>query len=192
MLCRLIFSFVFFFTYNVNPDVFCFFFLMIRRPPRSTLFPYTTLFRSVTRCRKIAWGRESNFNRETGIFPVHSGVGACDVRHPFSGQAPCLGASPTGPQHSSFRAGALGRNSRVFWLFAAWFGCRDYGLVAATWEYATGFLACRAGGGARHPGYYHRARPAALERAARLGGSRSDCCGRGDGPGGDAQVGRVG
>src|SRR5437588_8787688 len=30
------------------PTFFCsfFFFLMIRRPPRSTLFPYTTLFRS--------------------------------------------------------------------------------------------------------------------------------------------------
>src|SRR3712207_7276829 len=27
--------------------MFVFFFLMIRRPPRSTLFPYTTLFRSV-------------------------------------------------------------------------------------------------------------------------------------------------
>src|SRR3712207_7119826 len=26
--------------------MWCFFFLMIRRPPRSTLFPYTTLFRS--------------------------------------------------------------------------------------------------------------------------------------------------
>src|SRR3712207_9286930 len=26
---------------------YCCFFLMIRRPPRSTLFPYTTLFRSV-------------------------------------------------------------------------------------------------------------------------------------------------
>src|ERR1039457_7592868 len=26
------------------------FFLMIRRPPRSTLFPYTTLFRSETKC----------------------------------------------------------------------------------------------------------------------------------------------
>src|SRR3712207_9099719 len=26
---------------------FCFCFLMIRRPPRSTLFPYTTLFRSI-------------------------------------------------------------------------------------------------------------------------------------------------
>src|SRR5438309_8516171 len=28
---------------------FFFFFLMIRRPPRSTLFPYTTLFRSLQR-----------------------------------------------------------------------------------------------------------------------------------------------
>src|SRR5256885_15217783 len=28
------------------PFCFFFFFLMIRRPPRSTLFPYTTLFRS--------------------------------------------------------------------------------------------------------------------------------------------------
>src|SRR5947208_13908696 len=30
--------------------VFFFFFLMIRRPPRSTLFPYTTLFRSEVDC----------------------------------------------------------------------------------------------------------------------------------------------
>src|SRR2546427_3100259 len=30
----------------VTHNVVCFFFLMIRRPPRSTLFPYTTLFRS--------------------------------------------------------------------------------------------------------------------------------------------------
>src|SRR2546429_5092569 len=29
-------------------STFLFFFLMIRRPPRSTLFPYTTLFRSQT------------------------------------------------------------------------------------------------------------------------------------------------
>src|SRR5256885_12048819 len=29
-------------------DMTLFFFLMIRRPPRSTLFPYTTLFRSFT------------------------------------------------------------------------------------------------------------------------------------------------
>src|ERR1044071_10274872 len=35
---------------------FCFFFLMIRRPPRSTLFPYTTLFRSRQKSRS---GRKS-------------------------------------------------------------------------------------------------------------------------------------
>src|SRR2546427_9099674 len=33
---------------------FFFFFLMIRRPPRSTLFPYTTLFRSVLRAELAA------------------------------------------------------------------------------------------------------------------------------------------
>src|SRR6202166_5226346 len=32
-----------------------FFFLMIRRPPRSTLFPYTTLFRSQRRSIVAAW-----------------------------------------------------------------------------------------------------------------------------------------
>src|SRR5947209_16202022 len=30
-----------------------FFFLMIRRPPRSTLFPYTTLFRSTVRIHRV-------------------------------------------------------------------------------------------------------------------------------------------
>src|SRR4029453_19580551 len=44
-----------------------FFFLMIRRPPRSTLFPYTTLFRSMAgwipfRCQSVGdalilWGK---------------------------------------------------------------------------------------------------------------------------------------
>src|SRR2546428_10255880 len=36
-----------------------FFFLMIRRPPRSTLFPYTTLFRSV---------KEGKMGSATGAF----------------------------------------------------------------------------------------------------------------------------
>src|SRR3989454_11191372 len=34
--------------------IFFFFFLMIRRPPRSTLFPYTTLFRSSALSRRPA------------------------------------------------------------------------------------------------------------------------------------------
>src|SRR2546427_6375648 len=33
-------------SYHMHRLSFFFFFLMIRRPPRSTLFPYTTLFRS--------------------------------------------------------------------------------------------------------------------------------------------------
>src|SRR2546422_10211423 len=39
--------FVFLFLLLCYGFVFFFFFLMIRRPPRSTLFPYTTLFRSL-------------------------------------------------------------------------------------------------------------------------------------------------
>src|SRR2546429_9197734 len=35
-------------------EFFFFFFLMIRRPPRSTLFPYTTLFRSLRFHARIA------------------------------------------------------------------------------------------------------------------------------------------
>src|SRR6476469_10599493 len=40
------FFFFFFFIYFIYFFFVFFFFLMIRRPPRSTLFPYTTLFRS--------------------------------------------------------------------------------------------------------------------------------------------------
>src|SRR3954449_13632498 len=39
-----------------------FFFLMIRRPPRSTLFPYTTLFRS-GRCSRSWGGARSSSTR---------------------------------------------------------------------------------------------------------------------------------
>src|SRR2546430_15870441 len=42
----LTFCILFYFTYYLFFVLFFFFFLMIRRPPRSTLFPYTTLFRS--------------------------------------------------------------------------------------------------------------------------------------------------
>src|SRR5438270_12869521 len=39
-------------TRETSRKVIClFFFLIIRRPPRSTLFPYTTLFRSVVEKR---------------------------------------------------------------------------------------------------------------------------------------------
>src|SRR5260370_29803608 len=38
---------------SYHPSLLFFFFLMIRRPPRSTLFPYTTLFRCACRGRAV-------------------------------------------------------------------------------------------------------------------------------------------
>src|SRR5436189_5858219 len=46
---RLLFMFIVLFFFFPILFFFFFFFLMIRRPPRSTLFPYTTLFRSLPR-----------------------------------------------------------------------------------------------------------------------------------------------
>src|SRR6202051_5249531 len=40
-----------------------FFFLMIRRPPRSTLFPYTTLFRSYLEFLPVLSGRRQRENQ---------------------------------------------------------------------------------------------------------------------------------
>src|SRR2546430_3276810 len=47
-----------------------FFFLMIRRPPRSTLFPYTTLFRS-------GQGSQSLQNPGKGRLSHRKGLGDC-------------------------------------------------------------------------------------------------------------------
>src|SRR2546421_3478882 len=53
LLITFFFLFVFF-SFPVYRSIFFFFFLMIRRPPRSTLFPYTTLFRSRADARRAA------------------------------------------------------------------------------------------------------------------------------------------
>src|SRR5262249_60816837 len=49
-------------SFLASSHIFPFFFLMIRRPPRSTLFPYTTLFRSGHAPRRRSTGirRPSN------------------------------------------------------------------------------------------------------------------------------------
>src|SRR5579864_9630045 len=46
-----------------NIIIFFFFFLMIRRPPRSTLFPYTTLFRPDRTARDPAWQAQRGHRR---------------------------------------------------------------------------------------------------------------------------------
>src|SRR5256885_11653500 len=65
---------------------FFFFFLMIRRPPRSTLFPYTTLFRSIgetfTRSRATPCRRQS----DDGASLIHHGR---SEEHTSELQSPC-------------------------------------------------------------------------------------------------------
>src|SRR2546422_1395447 len=46
--------------------MFFFFFLMIRRPPRSTLFPYTTLFRSLVAQQEGPLTSTQGPNRDAG------------------------------------------------------------------------------------------------------------------------------
>src|SRR3712207_7535056 len=50
-------------------SVLFFFFLMIRRPPRSTLFPYTTLFRSPQARSARSWVRRSTYQE-----PPHGSI----------------------------------------------------------------------------------------------------------------------
>src|ERR1035437_10777874 len=58
-----------------------FFFLMIRRPPRSTLFPYTTLFRSdvIAQSRAAHWhttrrGVEDSDRKRTRLNSSHANI----------------------------------------------------------------------------------------------------------------------
>src|SRR5256885_7870239 len=84
-----------------------FFFLMIRRPPRSTLFPYTTLFRSRDRKSSGRTGegplissREGPLIRPSGTFsprgeghPITVGAAQCacarSEEHTSELQSPC-------------------------------------------------------------------------------------------------------
>src|SRR2546429_6137170 len=67
-----------------------FFFLMIRRPPRSTLFPYTTLFRS----RSVDQGRWSGAKGAVG-------AGWRPQRRPERGRAAPRRAGPRSEEHTS-------------------------------------------------------------------------------------------
>src|SRR2546429_7851449 len=96
-----------------------FFFLMIRRPPRSTLFPYTTLFRSriaighlqinlpVGRCRRIAKrGRKNAANEFIVVEEMVVVVPRCFVFFP---DAPSK--KPLVEAAGGFLLGEIGRAS---------------------------------------------------------------------------------
>src|SRR5258705_11447731 len=52
-------------------DYLLFFFLMIRRPPRSTLFPYTTLFRSLPERARMLHPAPAPEGHRRGAVPLH-------------------------------------------------------------------------------------------------------------------------
>src|SRR2546430_10157951 len=61
-------------------SVLFFFFLMIRRPPRSTLFPYTTLFRSKWTRRQERLAAKSSWTRPAGIAATMDATRKCTKR----------------------------------------------------------------------------------------------------------------
>src|SRR2546428_2553380 len=52
-------------------QAFHFFFLMIRRPPRSTLFPYTTLFRSLSPGQRVWIAGSTHAGEEDPVLEAH-------------------------------------------------------------------------------------------------------------------------
>src|SRR2546430_16741007 len=84
--------------------LFVFFFLMIRRPPRSTLFPYTTLFRSAAQ----------NSRQDRGVVADGSSGGSAQLggEHHVPGLEIWVeGPAEAGDQHGAADAvgGKLGR-----------------------------------------------------------------------------------
>src|SRR5256885_1535701 len=78
---------IFFYVLLLSFFFFFFFFLMIRRPPRSTLFPYTTLFRSPHVCG-WTWTSTASVSPPppTKIVPL---VGVRSEEHTSELQSPC-------------------------------------------------------------------------------------------------------
>src|SRR3989442_15483047 len=94
-----------FYSTKLHPHVFfLFFFLMIRRPPRSTLFPYTTLFRSL---------RGGNGNHRSGRAP-RDAVGLKIHKK--------VSLASAAPQKRDLRRSADGRSAVVLKVLASLVG----------------------------------------------------------------------
>src|ERR1035438_3855636 len=101
---------------------------MIRRPPRSTLFPYTTLFRSVAAAR---------FDRNgAGALPLGEIFEEAELHHLQSDQAKADGKYPNEKQHgkdvepSTWRPGSAGPHS-LFTPFRLLRRCRSSKIMSA-------------------------------------------------------------
>src|SRR5438132_14262391 len=83
------------FFYNVFPVSFMIFFLMIRQPPRSTLFPYTTLFRS-----KLKNSRNQGFH-DSVISVIHAKFNPFHHWRHFSSRQSRKGLNFRSEEHTS-------------------------------------------------------------------------------------------
>src|SRR5256885_13144397 len=73
---------------QVHTYILSFFFLMIRRPPRSTLFPYTTLFRSPPDCTSARVTVRASSSSKDKSFETSLGE-ARSEEHTSELQSPC-------------------------------------------------------------------------------------------------------
>src|SRR3712207_8729977 len=81
-----------------------FFFLMIRRPPRSTLFPYTTLFRSELAYFRVSAQRGYRLGVTAGAPVAPLGPGRTPrawQRCCAGGRSPCVAQSLRSEEHTS-------------------------------------------------------------------------------------------
>src|SRR5688572_30995312 len=98
--------------------IYTFFFLMIRRPPRSTLFPYTTLFRSYIPsggttsndvAQSVTAGRYIRSEEHTSELQSQSNL-VCrlllEKKNHIAGDMPCDSLECLTPPSSQMRAGS--------------------------------------------------------------------------------------
>src|SRR5258705_7871302 len=123
---------------------------MIRRPPRSTLFPYTTLFRSQGTVGAVALDREGNLAAAT------STGGMTNKRPGRVGDSPIIGAG-TYAKNGVCAVSATGHGEYFIRAVAAYHVCaaveyRALSLQQAVREMLHEILAGLGGGGGPPPG----------------------------------------
>src|SRR5713226_1830152 len=136
---------LFFVEYILFIFFFFVFFLMIRRPPRSTLFPYTTLFRSVCTCSSKKDRRRSDDELVGSVCP------------PIAEQYPPSNLTPSGATSRFWSsltaqtrspADSAGRNSQK-WVAGSAVSLRDMPLSPAAQGFRRFLLERRAAEEAR-------------------------------------------
>src|SRR2546426_4677498 len=98
-----------------------FFFLMIRRPPRSTLFPYTTLFRSPWRVSRMLTSTPTVMKTSARVCAASATSSSRSEEHTSELQSPCnlvCRLLLEKKNYGSYRRGLLSRHHDSHPVFA--------------------------------------------------------------------------